>query len=576
MNMLPCRNPDSRTDADDTGDFVAIQDLPDEAGRRAFLYAGLATSPLRQQPDKDPEDPDPNPPFVTDNSAAPDISNDKLATIASRLTTPFELFFGSQPDYRVLFPFGSVRYYHKPLEASSAKRSKFKSRTAAGIAVGHSDFTNGIIFWDPDTSKFSVSADYKLDVSRTLTSPFPNLKYDGGINPSLDSGRARECFPPGSPVVHYHVSSFHTATVRDVPTPSKPYYVIVYEDDTTANASPGTIYGPDDPMYPPDTYQYAETLKPTTPHWARNNSKVTIALEGIRRQGYLMLNDRVQWTFVQRNPAGQETFRYTLPDLQTSWKGRVLEGSLEVGWTTPSRAYHVSASLLKESCPKSFRHSMKNTYVDRQVWMDSYAEEYGGLREQETFTVITRAEYDAHYSNITILPSMVVQTIKHDESGIAVRAKTRVVALGNYETTPWKKSECHAPVLQKSSSRLLTSLAIKKGCIEKQGDCKNAFLHAILPDDEIVIVEPPPGCPLSKPGDLWLLKKTLYGLRRSPFHWYNAFKDALLAVGLKPCPHDPCVFTGVILDGHPPIYLGAYVDDFKYFSESDAVEQYFE
>ena len=95
---------------------------------------------------------------------------------------------------------------------------------------------------------------------------------------------------------------------------------------------------------------------------------------------------------------------------------------------------------------------MKGSYADRQVWIDSYAEEYGGLRDQETFTVISRAEYESKYSDVTILPSMVVQTIKHDIVGTPIRAKTWVITLGNYETTPWKKSECHAPVLQKSSS----------------------------------------------------------------------------------------------------------------------------
>jgi hypothetical protein len=48
MNMLPCRNPDNRTDADDAGEFLPINEIPDETGRRAFLYARLATSVLRQ------------------------------------------------------------------------------------------------------------------------------------------------------------------------------------------------------------------------------------------------------------------------------------------------------------------------------------------------------------------------------------------------------------------------------------------------------------------------------------------------------------------------------------------------
>jgi hypothetical protein len=472
-------------DPDDAGDFVPISDQPEAVptGRRAFLYARLASSVLRHDPEMDGQ-------ALPDFDSTDDSPADDLDAIASRLTTPFELFHGVKPDYRVLFPFGAVGYYRKPLEASSKKRSKFKSQTAAGIALGRSDFTNRMVCWDPDTSKFST--------------------------------------------------------------------------------------GPDDPMYPSDALLRCDPLEPITPHWVRDNSKVTIAVDNFRRQGYLILNDRQQWAFLQRDLKAQETFCYTIPGLQTTWKGRILEGSLKVSWPSPPRAYHVSASAMNLGCPRSFRHSMKKDYTDKQVWLDSYGEEYGGLREQETFTVITQAKYKNRYSHITVLPRMVVQTIKHDEVGNPVRAKTRIVALGNYETTPWKKSECHAPALQKSSSRLLTSMAVKMGRIEKQGDCKNAFLHAFLPDDEIVIVEPPHGCPLSKPGDLWLLKKTLYGLRRSPFHGYQSFLKALAAIGLFPCPHDPCVFTGTPLKGLPPIYLGVYVDNFKYFSASDEVERYLE
>ena len=39
---------------------------------------------------------------------------------------------------------------------------------------------------------------------------------------------------------------------------------------------------------------------------------------------------------------------------------------------------------------------------------------------------------------------------------------------------------------------------------------------------------------------------------------------------------DPCVFKFTPAEGKPPLYLGMYVDDFIYFSESDDVEKAFE
>jgi hypothetical protein len=171
---------------------------------------------------------------------------------------------------------------------------------------------------------------------------------------------------------------------------------------------------------------------------------------------------------------------------------------------------------------------------------------------------------------------MCVQTIKKDKNGDADRAKSRIVALENQEERIWQKSDKFAPVLRDESSRLMTSMAVQSGRREKQGDCKNAFCQSYLPKDETIIIRPPRGCPLSKPGDLWLLHKTLvYGLRRSPYHWYQAIKKIFLSMGLTMSPHDPCVFYGSLRDDLPPIYVGIYVDDFKYFSLADETEQLF-
>jgi hypothetical protein len=64
----------------------------------------------------------------------------------------------------------------------------------------------------------------------------------------------------------------------------------------------------------------------------------------------------------------------------------------------------------------------------------------------------------------------------------------------------------------------MTSMAVQPGRNEKQGDCMNAFCQSYLPKGEVIIIRPPKECPVSKPGDLWVLRKTLYGLRQPPYH----------------------------------------------------------
>ena len=123
--------------------------------------------------------------------------------------------------------------------------------------------------------------------------------------------------------------------------------------------------------------------------------------------------------------------------------------------------------------------------------------------------------------------------------------------------------------------RLLTSLAVHHKRTLKNGDIKQAFVQAVLPDDEKYVLRPPPGCPNTPKNTYWLLKRTLYGLKRSPKHWFEKATKMMAECGLTPTLHNPCIFSGKP-DGVHTLYLGLYVDDLCYFSESDECEKIFE
>ena len=124
--------------------------------------------------------------------------------------------------------------------------------------------------------------------------------------------------------------------------------------------------------------------------------------------------------------------------------------------------------------------------------------------------------------------------------------------------------------------RLMTAIAVRHKRVLKSGDVKQAFVQATLPDDEIYVVRPPKRCLHTHPQEFWKLNKPLYGLRRAPRHWYNKFRSILVSLNLQPCKNAPCIFHGKVLPDKPPLYLGVYVDDFIYFSESPSVEKAFE
>jgi hypothetical protein len=436
-----------------------------------------------------------------------------------------------------------------------------------------------MMFWDPTTSRFSVSPGYSLDPTKCLADPFPELHDDGGFTPALVSGHQppKEPFPPGAQVYAMIDSDVYKGRVILVPTPPAQWYSIKPTGDSNPiNVPPLDVSSPNDPMLHCDRHLDQSSKLPQLPRWITNDSRLILNVDDIRQKGFLQLHADSNWTFIQRNTVGRITYRHDLNDLPTTWRNRILDGSLELAWQKRIWAHHVSAKGLLRGVPNSFKQSMGQDFNNRMVWLESHVEEYTDLREHGTFDILTEAEYRAKYSHIAIIPTMNVQTVKKDEDGLPIRAKSRIVVLGNLEESIWSKSYIHAPVIRKESDCLLTTMAIERGRIQKQGDCKNAFCHPILPDDEIAIVRPPPGCPISKPGEYSLLRKTLYGLRRSPKHWYETLAAALIKVGLSPCKHDPCVFTGSLLTGEPPLYLGVYVDDFTYFSDSDNVEKAFE
>lgn len=136
--------------------------------------------------------------------------------------------------------------------------------------------------------------------------------------------------------------------------------------------------------------------------------------------------------------------RVPLLDLSYSWKQRILENTLLLGWQEDvalrvcGAGRHVSDSELKyKVAPRSLNAAFSKSNVDHKIWRKSYEEELDGLDEHETMTAITEEEYQKlikkHGETAKAIPTMNVFTIKYDKKGAPVRAKSRIVALGNLE-----------------------------------------------------------------------------------------------------------------------------------------------
>jgi len=452
-----------------------------------------------------------------------------------------------------------------------------------------------MLFYSPCTKRIYSSSDYKLNKHRNTPNLF-NLRYDGGIfiglyNPSSTTSTT-EPYPEGTSV-SFPLESGITmqGIVISVPI-SKPNNQLPLSDE---DAPPYTIRLVDGSIHnvSPDFMDVIHVLESsnnhgfTFPSWLGYSQKVMYLHNGTYLKGHMEWDlDNSTWRFSQCRHNGIEIFGVTLPDFCQSFQRYINDGTLVPGWhggtnfQIAGRASHVSATTLSCHIPLGLlSKALYSRNPDRQIWLESYKEEYDGLISNGIFDVIDESEYLqlCRSHQIKAIPSMCTFTIKKT-NGVPTRAKSRIVIVGNLDPRPWTKSDCFSPVVSIPMVRLLKPLAVHNKRTVKQGDCKFAFIQASLPENELTIVEPPAGCPCSGVRKYWRLKKSLYGLRRAPRHWFKLFSSVLMSpeIGLKPTLHDPCIFHGTIISGKPPLYVAMYVDDFIYFSLDDEVEKYFE
>ena len=529
---------------------------------------------------------------------AAEVSNYFPILHGTRITTPFEMAHGERPDYRTLFPIFSVGYIRDTTDVDSSNKEKFEPHTIKCITVGRDTTSDGLLFYNPNTNRVVSSSDYRLDPSKPSGISF---KYD-----NINS-------------LHFHLHDKDTDILRP-PTFDLGNLIKITDEKSTLYNELGTIISiplrDDQPftiellnsggiiqLNESDIEQHANTPPASTSSaiadalsWIKHNAKCTLYIPSSMQkplQGSLQLTDTNDWQFSPGRKQPSKQIPIPLPRFNNGY-ARQLTSSKQLmkGYHIRNHileqqrlhnsksifALHVSASNLhNQLAPSSLKRHSQLHPDDKTVWDAAYHEEYYGLMDLGVFDFITEQEYNSLKHILgQKLPSMAISTIKYDENGKPQRAKYRIVALGNLDHHQWAKHETFAPVLSQLELRLLIAEATKIGRTPKTCDFKQAFCQGILPDHEKYVITPPAHCPFTPPNTYWILKRTIYGLKRSPRHWYDKACTIFKTLGLKQSLHAPCIFSGEVLPGHPPIYIGLYVDDCVYFSASDDVEKAFE
>lgn len=191
-----------------------------------------------------------------------------------------------------------------------------------------------------------------------------------------------------------------------------------------------------------------------------------------------------------------------------------------------------------------------------------------------------------------ILPCKWFFVIKRKLDGTVDRYKARIVAGGHCQREGIDFKETYAPLAKFASLRVLLTLVTLEDLDREQVVIVTAFLYGDL--EETVYMRVPDGIsPLegdqflghdgtlqpieqasseqASPQLVWLLCRSLYGLRQSPRCFYRKLYDLLVSKGYIRVPADYGVWVL-----HREVVLLVHVDDMQVFGNRSAIDKLIE
>ena len=174
-----------------------------------------------------------------------------------------------------------------------------------------------------------------------------------------------------------------------------------------------------------------------------------------------------------------------------------------------------------------------------------------------------------------MVDSRYVHTWKLDTDGNRI-PKTRIVAKG-FQDSDSDHLVIDCPTISKISLRLCYQLCTNRNWTLNKIDLKTAFLQGkSFSSDRAVFVKPPVdaakllGIDTSK-RYLWLLKKSVYGLKDAPRAWFLRLSSFFRGIGLTASQTDPALFL-YNSNGQIEGCILTYVDDLKILGTSSFLD----
>jgi hypothetical protein len=185
----------------------------------------------------------------------------------------------------------------------------------------------------------------------------------------------------------------------------------------------------------------------------------------------------------------------------------------------------------------------------KDKWKDAMDDEMKSQLENETWELVELPE------GKKVVGCKWVYKIKRDSSGNVVKFKARLVAQGFTQQFGIDYDEVFAPVINKTSLRIMLSVASKKKMKLIHWDVKTAYLCGEL--NEEIFMRQPKG--YEKRSLVCKLKKSIYGLKQSARCWNQKLHSVLVGLSFTQSKSDKCLYFKDV--NGKMLYVLIYVDD---------------
>ena len=418
--------------------------------------------------------------------------------------TPFEAFYGQQPDVSHLRTFGCTCFLYEE------EKKKLDARATKGVFLGYSTNSKVYIVAVPDCN--GALREY---ASRSVTFDEDSMFFQvsGGTQSAAPIGQQAKA----TDFIEYDEPP---ATAND------------FAADATLELPPGEAQEEQERNAQEGQERNAQEQERNAQGQERN----------AQEQGIPELT-REPEPRDERRPA--RSARATRPPIRYNEY---------MTWDQVDQSGAALMSALQEldEIPQSAREALTETN-----WRAAMDREYRSLVDNKVWELVPRPK------GSKVICGRWHYAVKRDGNGAVVKYKARFVAKGFTQVEGLHYNETFAPTTRLSTIRAVLACAAHQGAKPKQMDIKTAYLHA--PIEEELYLEQPEGFEVKPNKDhVCRLLKSLYGLKQSGRNWYKMLSEFLLTAQFDVSPHDPCLFVKQEHGNY--CYVCVWVDDIIYSS----------